>query len=96
MTVLSSSYGIIMDFAINVPGHGNNFVDGLNATDKKYLKGKKELIFKLESKDTTNIGMLPCSSKYVSIKFADQCLFCIFVPPLSILNTSLILIIYRH
>ena len=33
MTVLSSSYGIIIDRAINAPGHGNNFVDGLNATE---------------------------------------------------------------
>ena len=34
MTVLSSSYDIIMDRAINVPGHGNNVVDGLNTTEK--------------------------------------------------------------
>ena len=39
ITVLSSSYGVIMDHAINAPGHGNNVVDGLNATDKHYLKG---------------------------------------------------------
>ena len=39
MTVLSSSYGIIMDRAINAPGHGNNVVDGLNSKVKRYLKG---------------------------------------------------------
>ena len=39
MNVLSSSYGIIMDQAMNAPGHGNNVVDGLNATRKRYLKG---------------------------------------------------------
>ena len=39
ITVSSSSYGIIMDCAINAPGQGNNSVDGLNATDKSYLKG---------------------------------------------------------
>ena len=33
MTVLSSSYGIIMDHTINSPGHGNNVADGLNATE---------------------------------------------------------------
>ena len=38
MTVLSSSYGIIMDREINAPGHGKNVVNGLNATDKLYLK----------------------------------------------------------
>ena len=39
MTMLSSSYGIIIDCSINAPCHGNNVVDGLNATDKGYLKG---------------------------------------------------------
>ena len=38
ITVISSSYGIIMDCAINVPGHGNNVVGGLNTTNKCYLK----------------------------------------------------------
>ena len=39
MNVFSSSYGIIMDRAMNEIGHGNNVVDGLNATGKRYLKG---------------------------------------------------------
>ena len=38
MTVLSSSYGILILDAINSPGHGNNVFDGLNATDKLHLK----------------------------------------------------------
>ena len=38
MTVLSSSYWIIMDHPPNAQGHGNNVVDGLNETDKGYLK----------------------------------------------------------
>ena len=37
MTVLSSSNGIIMHRAINAPSHGNNVVDGINATEKRYL-----------------------------------------------------------
>ena len=73
MTVLSSSHGIIMDCAINAPGHGNNFFDGINATGKRYLKGKMELIGKLASNDTSKIGILPSASKYVSINFSDQC-----------------------
>ena len=40
MTVLSSSYGIITDHTINAPGHVKNVVDGLNLTDKRYLKGE--------------------------------------------------------
>ena len=39
MTVLSSSYGIIMYRAVNAPGNGKYVVIGLNATEKHYLKG---------------------------------------------------------
>ena len=38
MTVLSYSYSIIMDSAINSPDHGKNAVDGLNGTDKHYFR----------------------------------------------------------
>ena len=38
MDVLSYSYGNIIDIVINTPGRGNNAVDGLNETDKRYLK----------------------------------------------------------
>ena len=38
ITVLSSSYGIIMDRAVNVPSHRKNVSDGPNAMDKYYLK----------------------------------------------------------
>ena len=37
----------------------NNVVDVLNATGKHYLKREMELMGKLASNDTTNIGMLP-------------------------------------
>ena len=72
MTVLLTSYGIIKDRAINASGHGKNVVDGLNATEKRYLKEKMDLIGKLGSKYNTNIGMIPSASKDVSIKFVDQ------------------------
>ena len=74
MTVLSSSYGIIMYHAINASSHGKNVVDGINATDKHYLKGEMELIGKLAGNDNTNIGILTSDSKYVSIKFSYECL----------------------
>ena len=74
MDVLSYSYGIIMDHTINAPGNGKNVVDELNATYKRYLKGKMELIGKLGSNNTTNIAMLTSDSKDVYIKFAYQCL----------------------
>ena len=60
-----------MDRAINVPDHGNNVVNGINATDKNYLKEKMELLGKLASNDTSNIGIITSASKYVSIKFAE-------------------------
>ena len=63
ITVLSSLCGIIIDRAINAPGHGKNVVDGFNATEIFYLKGEMELIGKLESNNTTNIWMLPSASK---------------------------------
>ena len=63
-----------MDRAINAPGHGNNVVDVLNATDTRYLKGEMEIIGKLVSKNTTNIGMIHSALNYFSIKFVDQCI----------------------
>ena len=38
MIVLSSSYDIIMDYAINPPVHVKNVFDGHNETNKFYLK----------------------------------------------------------
>ena len=38
MTVLSSSYGIIMYCAIHEPGHVNDVVDVINAMRGFYLK----------------------------------------------------------
>ena len=72
MTVFSYSYGIIMYCATNAQCYGNNIVDGLNATEKRYLKDKMELMGKLTSNYTTNIGMLPSYSEDISIKFADR------------------------
>ena len=56
----------------NSPGYGNHVVDGLNATRGIYLKENMELIVKLASNNTSEIGMLPSSSKDVLIKFAYQ------------------------
>ena len=61
-----------MDCEINARSHGNNIVDGLNAPDKRYLKEQIELLGRLASNDTSKIGMLTISSKYVSIKISEQ------------------------
>ena len=63
MTVLPSSFCIIMDRAINSPVNVNIVVDGLNATDKRFLNEKMDHNRKLENNNTLNIGMLPSASK---------------------------------
>ena len=72
--MLSSSYVIIMDRAMNAPSNGYNVVDEVNSTEKCYLKQKMEQIGKLENNDTTNIRIIPSASKYFSINFVDQCM----------------------
>ena len=62
MTVISSSYVIIMDSAVNAPGHRNNVFDGLNSTAKMFLKEQIELIGKLISNDKLSIGIIPSAS----------------------------------
>ena len=59
---------------INAPDHGKNIVDGLNTKEKCYFNEQMELIDKLVSNNTSNIGMLPIASKDVPIKFEDQCI----------------------
>ena len=58
MTLLSLLYGIIIYLAMNAPSHEKNVVYGINTTDKRYMKAQMELIGKLESNDTSKIGML--------------------------------------
>ena len=60
-----------MDHAINAPGHGN-ICFGMNNDEKRYLKGKTEVIGKLVSNEASKIGMLPSAPKYFSVKFSDQ------------------------
>ena len=63
-----------MYHAINAPNCGMNVVDGINSTGKRYFKEQMKLIGKLAINNTSNIVMLPKSSKYISIKFAYQCI----------------------
>ena len=41
-----------MDHLIKLPVHRNDFFDGLNSTEKLYLKAQMELLGKLASNDT--------------------------------------------
>lgn len=44
MSLLAVTYRITIDRAVGAPGHGKDFVDGLNATDKDFLIGKFRMI----------------------------------------------------
>ena len=48
-----------MDRAINAPGHGKNVVDGLNAKDKLYLKGKWNLLINEQITIPQKFGCFP-------------------------------------
>ena len=37
MSYLSTSYQIVLDRAVDTPGHGKDVVDGFNAVQKRYL-----------------------------------------------------------
>jgi len=51
LSILASKYGIIIDRAIGAPGHGKDIVDGLNATDKVYLRKAMCMIGTPEAND---------------------------------------------
>ena len=69
ITLLLSLYRIIIYCETNEPGNRNNGVDGIKDTAKIYFKGKKELLRKPASNDTSTIVMLPSAWKDVSIDF---------------------------
>ena len=63
-----------MDRVINAPVHRNDVVNGLNATDKRYVREKMEIIGKLARNGISKIGMLNSASREFSVKFAYQCI----------------------
>eukprot|EP00966_Prymnesium_polylepis_P105434 2441600-Prymnesium_polylepis.1 len=51
LSILASAFGITIDRAIGAPGHGKDIVDGLNATDKVFLRKKMCMIGTPEAKE---------------------------------------------
>jgi len=51
LSILASAFGIKIDRAIGAPGHGKDIVDGLNATDKVFLRKKMCMIGTPEAKE---------------------------------------------
>ena len=74
MNVISSSYIIIFHYANSASGHGKNVVHGINAMENIIWRGKRNLLVKLPSNDTSKIGMIPSAPKDTPIKFTDQCI----------------------
>ena len=52
LSVLASTFDIVIDRAIGAPGHGKDLVDGLNATDKVYLRQMMCMIGTPEANDS--------------------------------------------
>jgi len=62
LSVLAHQYGITIDRAIGAPSHGKDVVDGLNATDKRFLKWLFQAIAKAESNDDQSERKMPAHS----------------------------------
>jgi hypothetical protein len=77
LSVLSSQYGISIDRAIGAPGHGKDIVDGLNATDKRFLRGRMCLIGSPEANDGAKRmaahSMVEGASKSLALECARLC-----------------------
>ena len=54
MPVLYQSYSIIFDRGISAPGHDKEVVDGINATDKRYMYQLMSTVQLLGSKRSEN------------------------------------------
>jgi len=52
LSLLAVDFGVVISRAIGAPGHGKDLVDGLNATDKIYLRKKMCMIGTPEAKDS--------------------------------------------
>lgn len=74
LTLLAVSQSIMIDRAIKAPGHGKDIVDGLNATDKSYLK-ESMIHTKASPDDKREKRMSPQSmSEDEKMSFAHECL----------------------
>ena len=64
MSVLSQCHSVIFDQGISAPGHGKEVVDGLNATEKRYIYQLTFIVQLLGSKKfDSQILMKYCTPK---------------------------------
>jgi hypothetical protein len=75
LSVLSSQFGVTVDWMIGAPGHGKDAVDALNATTKKYIKQKMRMVNNPGSDESCDQKMKVHSvSETESTSFAMECL----------------------
>jgi hypothetical protein len=74
LSLLSAVHNIVIDRAIGAPGHGKDIVDGLNATDKRFLASKMRMIGLPEGSDAENRmaaeSMVEGTSKSLAVECA--------------------------
>jgi hypothetical protein len=71
--MLSSKFQIAIDRAIGASGHGKYVVDGLNATDKHFLQGRRCMIGTPESADSEKRMAAHSMVGHVSFSLAEEC-----------------------
>jgi hypothetical protein len=70
---LSAKYDMTIDRAIGAPSHGKDIVDGINATDKRYLAGCMCLIGTPEANDGEKRMAAQSMVETASKSLADEC-----------------------
>jgi hypothetical protein len=73
LSLLASPKHVVIDRAIGAPGHGKDIVDGLNATDKRFLKGKMCLIGSLEANNSAHRMVAHSMVEGASKSLAEEC-----------------------
>jgi hypothetical protein len=73
VSLLASQKHVVIDRAIGAPGHGKDIVDGLNATDKRFLKGKMCLIGSPEANDSAHRMVAHSMVEGASKSLAEEC-----------------------
>ena len=58
MIIVLLTFNMIIDRAIGGPGHGKDVVDGLNSTDKRYLREKMNSFSKIHTTACEGLGVL--------------------------------------
>ena len=75
LSVIAVAYGSTIDQAVGAPGHGKDKVDGLNATDKRFLK---ELMAQTQTPEEDERDIIMSDAAMIegnSTSIAEQCVW---------------------